>query len=202
MKGRFKATPRDAWGQSTVFLDGVPVRRVPVSLSRRFFQICMAVAAEVAAEKDLTTLEFGALTYLYDEADIDQSGLTSRLGIDRSNTSIIVDQLEEKGLVERRVNGADRRARLLRLTPAGRRIRDGLRPKAGAAQARILAVLSPSEREGFLDMLVRIIEANEAYARPGASRRKPRRRTPATDSPKRNRRATLERLSSSIGGSR
>jgi DNA-binding MarR family transcriptional regulator len=174
---RFKSTEPDPWGQRVVFLrSGVPVRRVPVSLSRRFYQICMAVAAEVAAQENLTPVQFGALTYLYDEPEIDQVGLTARLGIDRSATSILLDELEERGLVERRVNGADRRARLLCLTPRGVKVRDRLRPKAGVAQAGILTVLTPGERERFLDMLVRIIDANEAYARPGASRRKPRRR--------------------------
>ena len=40
-------------------------------------------------------------------------------------------------------------------------------------QARLLAVLTPTEREIFLELLARVIEANENYARPGAGRRKP-----------------------------
>jgi DNA-binding MarR family transcriptional regulator len=173
MAKSYRTSKPDPWGQRVVFLDnGAPVRRVPVSLSRRFFQICMTVAAEVAAEEGLTALQFGALTYLYDEPDIDQSGLTARLGIDRSNTSILVDELEEQGLVERTV-GEDRRVRLLRLTARGIKMRDRLRPKAGVAQARILETLPPADRERFLDMLVQIVEANDAHARPGASRRKP-----------------------------
>jgi hypothetical protein len=32
--------------------------------------------------------------------------------------------------------------------------------------------LAPREREQLLDLLVRVIEANAAYARPGAGRRK------------------------------
>ena len=186
MAKRRKSTPPDAWGQRVVFLaNGTPVRRVPVSLSRRFFQICMAMAAEVASEADLTTLQFGALTYLYDEPQIDQIGLAARLGIDRSNTSSLVDELERRGLVERRTSKTDRRAKLLRLTAQGAKLRDRLRPKAGVAQARILAPLSPAERERFLDMLLDIIEANESYARPGAGRRKPRARSPQTRRPPR-----------------
>lgn len=174
-------TAPDRWGQRMVVLSsGVPIRRVPAALARRFFQICAAVAAEVAAEEDLTNLHFAVLTHLYDDPDIDQNGLAARLGTDRSNTSLIVDELEAKGLVERRVNGADRRSRLLRLTASGKKIRDRLRPKAGVAQARILAPFSPTERETFLDMLVRIIDANEAYARPGAARRKPHYRQPTS----------------------
>ena len=168
-------TAPDRWGQRVVVLSsGVPVRRVPAPLARRFFQICAAVAGEVAAKEDLTNLQFAVLTHVYHEPDIDQHGLAARLAIDPSNMSLIIDELEAKGLVERRVNGADRRSRLLRLTTRARKIRNRLRPIAGVAQARILAPLSRAERETFLDMLVRIIDANEAYARPGANRRKPR----------------------------
>jgi DNA-binding MarR family transcriptional regulator len=177
MKRRRTGKP-DPWGQRVVFLrSGSPVRRVPVSLSRRFFQICMAVAAEVVAEAGLTAAQFGALTYLYEEPDLDQNALAARLGIDRSNTSALLDELEKKSLVKRRVSDADRRAKLLRLTPQGRKLRDRLRPKAGVAQAGILAPLNRRDRERFLDMLVEIIDANEAYARPGGARRKPVRRT-------------------------
>src|SRR5262245_20461597 len=140
-------TAPDRWGQRMVILtSGVPVRRVPASLARRFSQICTAVAGEVAAQENLTYLQLAVLTYLYDEPDIDQNGLAARLAIDRSNMSLIIDELEAKSLVERHVNEADRRSRLLRLTGSGRKMRDRLRPKAGVAQAGILASLSSAER--------------------------------------------------------
>jgi len=162
------------WGKRVVTLaNGVPVQRVPVSLARRFNQICMAVAAEVAAEEHLTALQLGALTYLRDKPGLTQNELAARLGIDRSNTSFILDQLEQRGLVERRVNASDRRANLVHLTRLGLEVRERLRPKGGIAQARILEPLAPEDRERFLDMLITIIDANEAYVRPGAGRRKP-----------------------------
>jgi DNA-binding MarR family transcriptional regulator len=162
------------WGKRVVILaNGIPVQRVPVSLARRFNNICMAVAAEVAAEADLTALQLGALTYLRNDSGLGQNDLAARLGIDRSNTSLLLDQLEQLGLVERRVNGSDRRANLVHLTHLGTETRDRLRPKGGVAQARILEPLEPDDRERFLDMLIEIIDANENYVRPGAARRKP-----------------------------
>ena len=173
-----RANKPDRWGQRVVFLQsGVPVRRVPVSLSRRFNQICMARAAEVAARERLSTLQFGALTYLCEETGLDQIGLAARLGIDRSSMSTLLDVLETRGLIERLPDKNDRRAKLLRITAAGRQMRNRLRPLAGVAQQAILECLPPADREMFLDMLVMIIETNEIYARPGASRRKPRRKT-------------------------
>lgn len=154
---------------------GVPVRRVLISLARRLFQVCATAAAGTLEETGLTTVQFGALVYLSKETgqpDIDQNGLAARLGIDRASTSQLVEELVRMGLVDRRVNGADRRARLLRLTPRGEKLRGRLHPAQIANQGRILATLSPRERELLLDLLVRVIETNRTLARPGGGRRK------------------------------
>ena len=88
--------------------------------------------------------------------------------------SLVVERLEAKGLIFRRVNGADRRAKLLRLTPRGKKLHARLYPRAFAGQQRILSVLAPDEREMLLDLLARVIEGNRALARPGTGRRKRR----------------------------
>jgi DNA-binding MarR family transcriptional regulator len=153
----------------------VPVRRTPISLARRFFQICTAAAAEAIAGDGLTPQQLGVLAYLNrqtGEPDIDQNGLAARLGIDRASTSALVDDLEAMGLVERRVNGADRRARLLRLTSRGEKVRARLHPASNAAQMSVFAALASRERELLLDLLVRVVESNSSLARPGAGRRK------------------------------
>jgi len=151
----------------------VPVRRAVVSLARRFHQVCLAVAAEALQGEDLVPLEFGALIFLRAEPDIDQSGLAARLGIDRTSASALVSQLEGKALIERRVNADDRRARLLRVSPAGEALFERLEPATLTVGPRILAPLEPAERETLLDLLTRVIDGNEGYVRPGAARRKP-----------------------------
>jgi DNA-binding MarR family transcriptional regulator len=143
-----------------------------MALARRLFQICTAAIADVLSEKDLTPLEYAALAYIEGEPDIDQNGLAARLGIDRNSTSLLVEELEAKRLIERRVNGADRRARLLRITLRGQKLYDRLRPIVFGAQERLLTLLPAKEREHLLDALVRVIEGNKDLARPGAGRRK------------------------------
>jgi DNA-binding MarR family transcriptional regulator len=154
-----------------------PVRRALTPLARRLVQICTAAAAaRLADEGGLVPLDIGAMANLSrqnGEPDIDQNSLAGRLSIDRYSASLMVDRLEEMGIVERRVNGADRRARLLRLTQRGERLYARLRGPAEQIQMNILAPLSPKERELFIDLLARVVEANRALARPGAGRRKP-----------------------------
>lgn len=165
----------------------VPIgTRAPMPLARRFLQICTAVIAETLAGENLSPLQYTVLSYLDNEPDIDQNGLVARLGIDRTSTSQVVDQLEAADLVERRLNGADRRAWQLRLTPRGQKLRRRLMPAMGAANSRIFEPLTPSEREDLVDALIRVIENNQSYARPGAGRRKPDTRplAPSTKSTK------------------
>jgi DNA-binding MarR family transcriptional regulator len=161
--------------QTKIFLiGGVPVRRTPPALAHRFDQICTAAAAEAWATEGLTALQGGMLAHLNKidgEPDIDQNGLAARLGIDRATTSQLLYELEAMGLVERRVNGADRRARLLRLTSRGEKLRARVHPVSSAAYMRVLDPLKPHERELLLDLLVRVIQSNRALAHPGAGRR-------------------------------
>lgn len=144
----------------------------PIALARRLYQIAIARAAEVHEGTGIIPLEFAVLIHLDVSPGIDQNTLSARLALDRTSTGALVHQLEKKGLVTRAVNSTDRRARVLSLTAKGAALHAKQRPKGEAAQARILSVLSPAERKSLIDMLVRVIDANEAYVRPGAGRRK------------------------------
>lgn len=48
------------------------------------------------------------------------SGLAEAVGVDAPYATLIVDSLEQRGLVERQPDPADRRRKLVTLTPAGR----------------------------------------------------------------------------------
>ena len=74
------------------------------------------------------------------------------------------------GLIKRDVNDSDRRARILRLAPAGVALYASHRPKAQAAQQRVLSVLTPAERKQLAELLARVIDANQQYLQPGTIR--------------------------------
>ena len=149
-------------------------RRVPAYLIRRLQQISVAVLAEAFEGEDMPVPQWAVLTMIYFHPDIDQSRLSELVSIDKTNTGRIVDQLEMKGLIERRPNGADRRVWMLRCTPPGTRLRERLVTHARASQDLLLSSLSKAERETFIDFLDRVVSANEIHVRPGAGRRKPR----------------------------
>jgi len=155
----------------------LPSHRVPAHLARRFNQICLGVTAEILESEGLTPLLFGVLAAVLEEPGRGQKQAAERMGVDAVNFGQMIDELEGKGLVERKIDPDDRRARKLFVTERGAALRGRLRPSLLAAQGRLLAPLSPDERSELLDMLVRVIEANDSYARPGNGRRKPQRRS-------------------------
>lgn len=153
--------------------DGAPpLPRVPALLARRFQHVCATMIGNAIAGEGIVQLEYASLIALDIEPGIDQRRLADAVGIDPSNASLVVERLHSMGLIERRINGIDRRARELYLTPKGKALWRRARVKGKIANAKILAPLAPHERELFLDMLIRVIQGNWAHARPGGGRRK------------------------------
>src|SRR5262249_31912560 len=137
--------------------------RRPLYLSRHFQQICTAMVADSLVGEDLTPLQWTALACIDRIPGIDQRRLAESVGIVPVNAGQVVEQLETMGLVDRRTNGADRRARELHLTSRGKKLRERLIPRNLAANACVLAPLKRHERELFLDLLVRVIKGNWAH---------------------------------------
>lgn len=149
-----------------------PLVRAAAPLARRFNLICTTMIAEALAGEEVVQLEYAMLVCLELEPGVDQRRLTEAMGIDPTHTSLIADRLHSRGLIDRRVNDADRRARELYLTPKGRALWRRLRPRTSAANERVLAPLAPAQRQLFIDLLIRLIEGNRQHARPGAGRRR------------------------------
>lgn len=151
-------------------------RRVPAYLIRRLQMISTALVAEEFEDEDMPVSQWAVLTIIENHPEIDQSRLAEVASIDKTNTGRLVDQLEAKGLVERRPHDSDRRVWMLRCTQLGHKTRKRLRPRALATQEQLLSCLEPADREHFIELMSRVVIANEKYVRPGAGRRKPKSR--------------------------
>ena len=152
--------------------------RVPAHLGRLFHQLCQVLVAEAQATEGLVSPEYAALASLDEEPGLDQRGLAASIGVDRNTIGIVVERLEQRGLLTREVDPADRRARVLRLTPEGAALRRRLRPRMLAANARALEALSAEEAATLLALLHRAVEHHARLIAPGAPRRMRRTATP------------------------
>lgn len=150
--------------------------RVPAHLARRFNQICVGVSAEILMPEGLRPIEYAVLAAIDDRPGFDQRRLAMALGIDATSVGQMVDRLAAMGLVDRTLDPADRRVRLLVPTLLGTSLRQRVRPVLLEAQARILAPLEPAEQATLLELLARVVEGNDGYARPGSGRRNSKRK--------------------------
>lgn len=82
-----------------------------------------------------------------------QLALAQHLGIDRTVMTYLLDDLVAAGLVERQADPADRRARRVVATPAGRTTLDALQRRLMLAEGHLLSALSDDDRETFRALL-------------------------------------------------
>ena len=99
-----------------------------------------------------------------------QGAIADELGYDRGQLVGLLDELEERGLVERRRDPNDRRRQLVRITAHGKRMLTSLRALARRVEADFLAPLSDAERAQLHSLLVRLAEKHEPRCAPMAPR--------------------------------
>ena len=91
------------------------------------------------------------------EGPLSQHELGEQLGIDRTTVVELIDDLERKGVVQRRRNPEDRRSYLLTLTPKGKIFQKRAAQAFDAAADDFFGPLSKTERTAMSDMLRRMI---------------------------------------------
>lgn len=79
--------------------------------------------------------------------------------MDPSSMVTTIDELESKGLVERRTHPSDRRAHALHVTDEGRATLERGRRLARQAQDELLSPLTAEERDVLHDLLLRVARA-------------------------------------------
>src|SRR3954463_9181823 len=141
--GMSMKAPTEMTNPASLRADNVapPWHEVPTAIARRFHQICVAKTSGMVSEAGLTRLQYGVLLHLSKltgKPGIDQNSLADRLNVDRNTTSLLVEELVKADLVERQINGADRRARILSLTAKGEKLYARLRPVHLAVNESIL----------------------------------------------------------------
>ncbi|MBB4278183.1 MarR family winged helix-turn-helix transcriptional regulator [Rhizobium mongolense] len=101
------------------------------------------------AELDIKTPHLDILINLYRFEGISQQELARKLLVGRSNMSMLLPQMEKRGLIERRGDDKDKRVLRLYLTPEGRSVTE----RAMVIQTDLIErVLSPEPIEQCMAM--------------------------------------------------
>lgn len=89
--------------------------------------------------------------------------LATRLDLDLSTVSRVVNQLEKKAYVERRSDPADGRIVLAALTDAGRDVLQRIEAELVASERQILEQISPAARHGVLFALRELLHSVDRW---------------------------------------
>src|SRR5580692_12155527 len=111
----------------------------------------------LAAELDLSPAQCHVLHLIEPGRPIPMGQLAETLACDASNVTGLVDRLESRGLVSRRPSPADRRVRVLDLTPRGSRLRALLLDRMTTPPAT-LGRLSIQEQRALVRILTRLLD--------------------------------------------
>jgi DNA-binding MarR family transcriptional regulator len=117
----------------------------------------LALEAPILEAHGLAMWAYAVLLNLDDSPVRTQAALADAIGADKTRIIKILDDLTARGLIERRPDPSDRRARLLSLTTEGRRLRDTTRTAIQAAENDLLSRLTPAERDTFLQALQKLL---------------------------------------------
>ncbi|MDP9366430.1 MAG: MarR family transcriptional regulator [Chloroflexota bacterium] len=137
---------------------------LPAALAERTGLVLAKVADEARAAFEraigpmgLKRRYYGVLAVLAAEGPSSQQALGKRLRLDRTTMVDVADELERRGLAERRPNPRDRRAHHLTITDAGRDVLVRLDAIATEVEDATFAPLNAAERRHLHDLLTRLL---------------------------------------------
>jgi MarR family 2-MHQ and catechol resistance regulon transcriptional repressor len=95
----------------------------------------------------LNVSQFGVLEALYHLGPLNQTEIGQKILKSSGNITLVIDNLEKRGLVKRRRSAEDRRFYAVDLTAAGRRLIASIFPRHAAKVLEEMKALTSAEQE-------------------------------------------------------
>ncbi len=135
-------------------------------LLKRLGLVAKDQAMEAYNRSGLHPYHHAVLAVLDEGSRETQGAIADALGYDHGQLVGLLDELEERGLVERRRDPADRRRHIVRLTPDGKRALAKLRALAGRLENEFLSALDDGERAQLHALLLRLAHQHLPHCAP------------------------------------
>jgi DNA-binding MarR family transcriptional regulator len=135
--------------------------QAPGHLVRRAHQVSVALFMSELANEDVTPVQFAILNAVMDTPGVDQVTLANRVAFDAATSGSVIGRLETKGWILREADQADRRRKLLWLTPAGQKATLEMKRSVNLVQEKILSPLTLEEAQTLTSLLAKLVAGHE-----------------------------------------
>ena len=123
-----------------------------VVLARAYAAVSERAARDVARH-GLTLAEFAVMEALYHKGQLLLGEVQKKILVSSGGVTYLVDRLEQRGLVERRLCAEDRRARYAALTPKGEAFMSRIFPEHAACISDVASALTLAEQQQVTRLL-------------------------------------------------
>ncbi|MEY9847433.1 MarR family winged helix-turn-helix transcriptional regulator [Streptacidiphilus sp. MAP5-3] len=137
------------------------IQSLPSWLAGRVAARGRSLVAEAIATEGLKLPHHAVLAAVSEYGPVAQADLVRRLGIDAKDVVLLLNHLEDAGLLLRSPDPRDRRKNAVTVTPQGTRTLERCATLAEQANAELLSPLSPTERQQLMMLLTRIHESSD-----------------------------------------
>jgi DNA-binding MarR family transcriptional regulator len=137
----------------------------PGFLIRRMHQIHLALFAEECCAFDITPVQYSIMTVAGMQPNLDQAQLAYEVGVDRATLANVVARLESKGLVCRSLLSADKRVKLVALSPKGSALLEKMLAAVQRAHERTIEALSGEDQNLLMELLSKLVDAQNDCGR-------------------------------------
>lgn len=140
------------------------LRTLPSWLLSQASATASRLVDEALAADGVRRQDYRVLVALDEAGAASQADLGRAVWLDRSDLHGVVTELETRGLLSRETDPADRRRKVVTLTPQGRRTLADLSARVAHAQALLLAPLPEQDRETLVRLLTALVPDRGADA--------------------------------------
>lgn len=141
------------------------VRQLLDAYPRIYFACHTRHVKDPATGADVSAHQASILDHLDEVDPLSMTDLADHMGVTVATMSLAIDRLERRRYVRRDRDPQDRRRVLLRVTPAGVRLREAKSVLDPMRVEQVLAQLSPADRETALNGLNLLARASERWMR-------------------------------------